>query len=159
MESIKVGMAEYRVALAPERLQSIGLGSCLGIVLYDTKHRIGGLAHIMLPRRSEGKVKNNPARYADSAVALMLEEMRALGAHESRIVAKVFGGANMFPMITSTQASIGLRNYTVTAEELAARKIPVVAVDVGGHCGRSILFDLSNGIVHIRMATGQEARF
>ena len=44
-----VGIGEYRVARPPAVLVSLGLGSCVGVALYDPERKVGGLAHIMLP--------------------------------------------------------------------------------------------------------------
>ena len=35
-EMIKVGMADMNVCVAPDAITTLGLGSCVGIVLYDT---------------------------------------------------------------------------------------------------------------------------
>ncbi len=155
MEPFKVGMAEYKVAPNPNVLTSIGLGSCVGIVLYDANKKIGGLAHIMLPRRDEGKERHNPAKFADSAIQIMLNDMMSAGATPAAIRAKIFGGANMFPGVpTRTGMNVGQRNAQTVKEELAKRKIKIVAEDLGGTMGRTVVFDTTDGSVVVRDVRG-----
>ncbi|MFH1440670.1 MAG: chemotaxis protein CheD [Candidatus Omnitrophota bacterium] len=157
MEPIKVGMAEYKVASNPAVLASIGLGSCIGIVLYDAFEKSGGLAHIMLPRSSDAKDKSNPAKFADTAIELMLGEIESKGSLRRNIKAKVFGGANMFPSVQSTTLmNVGERNAKVVKEELEKRKIKIVAEELGGNSGRTIYFDTKDGSVIVRTVKGGE---
>ncbi|MFH0772408.1 MAG: chemotaxis protein CheD [Candidatus Omnitrophota bacterium] len=157
MEPIRVGMAEYKVASNPAALTSIGLGSCIGIVLYDAFNKLGALAHVMLPRESEAKDKSNPAKFADTAIELILEEMEKRGSLKRNIKAKIFGGANMFPSVQSvTLLNVGERNAQAVKEELEKRKIKLVAEDLGGNSGRTIYFDIQDGSVRVRTIRGEE---
>ena len=54
---IKVGMADLKIAKSPDVLITLGLGSCIGLVLYDPVTKIGGMLHYMLPDST--KLKNN----------------------------------------------------------------------------------------------------
>jgi len=156
MEPIKVGMAEYKVMENPAVLTSIGLGSCIGIVLYDAINKLGALAHIMLPRQSEAKNKSNPAKFADTSIDLMLADMEKKGSFKRNIKAKVFGGANMFPKVQGEiLMNVGARNAAAVKEELIKRKIAVVAEDLGGHCGRTIVFDIKDGSVRVKTIRGE----
>jgi len=157
MEPIRIGMAEFKVAREPAVLCTIGLGSCIGIVLYEGFNKIGGLAHIMLPRESEAKDKSNPAKFADTSIELMLSEMEGQGSLKRNIKAKIFGGANMFPGVqSSTLLNIGERNSLAVKEELGKRKIKITAEDLGGHIGRTIIFDTKDGSVRVRTIKGEE---
>ena len=156
MDPIKVGMAEYKVVASPALLTSIGLGSCIGIVLYDAINKIGALAHIMLPKQSEAKNKSNPAKFADTSIDLMLAGMEVRGSFRRNIKAKIFGGANMFPNVQGKiLMNVGARNAIAVKEELIKRKIAVVAEDLGGNCGRTIIFDTRSGKVSVKTVTGE----
>ena len=157
MEPIRVGMAEYKVSSNPAVLTSIGLGSCIGIVLYDVFEKNGGLAHIMLPRSSDAKDKSNPAKFADTCIELRLREMETKGSLRRNIKAKIFGGANMFPSVQSaTLMNVGERNAQAVKEELEKRKIKLVAEDLGGNSGRTIYFDTQDGSVRVKTIKGEE---
>lgn len=157
MEPIRIGMAELKVIREPQVLYTIGLGSCIGIVLYDGFSKIGALAHIMLPKQSEAKDKSNPAKFADTSIELMLSEMEKQGSLRRNIKAKIFGGANMFPGVrSSTLMNVGERNAFAVTEELEKRKIKIIAEDLGGNSGRTIYFDAKDGSVRVRTARDQE---
>ena len=68
-ETIKVGMADLNICREPDCLTTIGLGSCVGIALYDSVTKITGLAHIMLPDSKEIRNNSNIAKFADTGIA------------------------------------------------------------------------------------------
>jgi chemotaxis protein CheD len=158
---VKVGMAQYKVAPAPAKMMTLALGSCVGIVLYDPVARIGALAHVMHPRRERVKNNINRAKFADSVVDLMLGRMLRKGAVKSRIQAKLFGGATMFASVRGSRGviQIGEENVQVTRTELMRRRIPIVADATGGERGRTILFDVADGSVHVKDAHHREEIF
>lgn len=153
-----VSMSEYKVMQNPSVLSSVGLGSCIALVLYDVRKKIGGLAHIMLPSLQMAKDKSKPTKFADSCVHLLLGKMEAMGASRLYIRAKIFGGANMFPSVPmkSFLMNVGERNAEVVRTELKKKKIRIVAEEVGGHFGRTVFFDLKDGSVRVRDIFGKE---
>ena len=158
---VKIGLAQFRVAQAPITLTTMALGSCLGVVLYDEATNIGGLAHVMHPKRELVKNNVNKAKFVDSAIALMVNRMVKKGAARERIVAKIFGGAKMFANVKGSPGvlQIGEKNVESAREKLAELDIPVVAEDVGGNQGRTISFNLSDGTVLLRDAFDRERIF
>lgn len=150
-ELIKVGMADYKVGCNPASLISYGLGSCIGIALYDSVTRIGGLAHIMLPDSTQARSAENPAKFADTAIPLVLEEMIKLGAVRSRIVAKIAGGAQMFTFANTTDIMrVGERNAEAVRILLKKVDIRILAEDTGGNYGRTVELKLETGVYRIK---------
>ncbi len=148
---INVGIAEVKTATNPHVLATTSVGSCVAIMLYDELMGIGSMAHIMLPDISLAKSKENKAKFANTAVKIMLGEMTGLGAVRRRIKAKITGGANMFPTVNrSSGVHIGSRNVVAVKNELKKRKIRLVAEDTGGNHGRSVKFILEIGVVRIK---------
>lgn len=148
---IEVGMAEMKISSSPHILVTRGLGSCLGITVYDVQKRIGGLAHAMLPCFEMAKIKTNPHKFVDSVVPLMFEELKKHGCKVSDLKVKVFGGAHMFSSIpVNSSFNIGVKNVNAAHEVLSAHNIPVVAEDTGGNYGRTIFFDLAAGKVKVK---------
>jgi chemotaxis receptor (MCP) glutamine deamidase CheD len=92
-----VGVGEYKVIHNPERLMCIGLGSCVGIAIYDLSAKVGGLIHAMLPKYEEGRDKTNASKYADSATMLMVDELLEMGACKSSLRAKMARGGRCSP--------------------------------------------------------------
>lgn len=146
-----VNMEEVQVVSYPDQLTCTGVGSCIALVLYDDKVKVGAIAHIMLPHSRDVKSIQYPGKYADTAIEYMIKKMKRKGAHQTRIKAKLFGGSNMFPNIMTNHAdSIGTLNIKSVMKELKDRDIAIIAQDVGGHLGRSILLDSLTGQVTMK---------
>lgn len=149
--TIKVGMADLNVVKEPDKLTTLGLGSCVGISLYDRRAKVAGLAHIMLPSSKEIKNNSNKAKFADSGIEELIKEMEKLGARKSFLTAKIAGGAQMFNFNSSNNAlRIGDRNVEATKEKLKELNISILAEDTGGNFGRTIVFDSKDGSLYIR---------
>ncbi|MBP2642445.1 MAG: cheD [Firmicutes bacterium] len=150
-ELIKVGMADYKVGTNPALLISYGLGSCVGIALYDPVAKIGGLAHIMLPDSTQARSTENPAKFADTCLPIMLAELIKGGAIKSRITAKIAGGAQMFTFANTTDIMrVGERNSEAVREVLKRMDLRLIAEDTGGNYGRTVELNLGNGIFRIK---------
>ena len=150
-ELIKVGMADYKVGRAPDTLISYGLGSCIGISLYDPQTKIGGLLHIMLPDSNQSRANENRAKFADTGIPDMLNELIRMGAAKSRLVAKLAGGSQMFAFANASDIMrVGLRNASASKEILKKLSIPIVGEDTGGNYGRTVQIDLSTGVYKVK---------
>lgn len=149
----KVGMADARVAREGDSLRTLGLGSCVGVALYDADAQIAGLAHIMLPS-SAGMREENPAKYADTGVPHLLNMMVEDGARVARIRAKLAGGAQMFSGARGgvDLVRVGPRNVEAVQAALEKLGIPIVAADVGGNYGRTVEIDSVTGLYMIKTA-------
>lgn len=152
--NINVGIGDLTVSKAPFILETRGLGSCVGVTLYDNKKKIGALAHIMLPRITssikENANENMKFRYAEYALPYMLNKMFFMGSERKDIVAKIVGGASMFKRKSGT-LNIGEKNIEAVKTFLKNNFIKVQAEEVGGDMGRTIFFDLNNGVVIMRI--------
>lgn len=150
-EPIKVGIADLKVSKAPHKIITNALGSCVSIILYDALHKIGGMAHIMLPNITFSKIQSNPAKFADTAVPELLRLMIHLGAEKGQINAKLVGGAQMFAnVISEPLGNIGHRNVQAAKEALAKENLSIIGEDTGGDCGKTVEIDLENGEVSVR---------
>jgi chemotaxis protein CheD len=145
-----VGVGEYKIVSSPLELMCIGLGSCVGIVIWDSRIELGGVAHAMLPAYDEGKDKVNASKYADSATFLMVDEMVDMGASRPSLRAKMAGGAQMFSFSSNDTLNIGLRNSESAKAALKKERIPLIAEEVGGNKGRTIFFTPKDGVVRIQ---------
>ena len=146
-------IAHHAVAKGHCRIVTIGLGSCVAIAIHDRLAKIGGLAHVLLPDASLGRSVENRARYASSAVPLLLDEMRALGS-AGPWVGTLVGGAALFGPLLAYGGTIGTRNVAAARAALSAVRVPVVAEDVGGESGRTVSFDVHTGQVSVRSVRG-----
>lgn len=149
---IKVGIADLNIVKTPDIIRTTGLGSCVGVVIYDQTREIAGLAHVMLPDSSLAKSGVlNIAKYADTAVKDLVAKLIRHGARIHFLKAKIAGGAQMFQFSGGNDTMrIGPRNVEAVKLELAALSIAIVAEDVGGSSGRTIEFNPQTCILHIR---------
>ena len=151
MEMIKVGMADYKATKLPGVLITFGLGSCVGIALYDKSTKVSGLAHVMLPSSKEIKNNSNKAKFADTGIDSLIDEMVKLGARKSNIVAKIAGGAQMFSFSSQNDMlRIGERNAIASKEKLKEHRIRILAEDTGGNFGRTIELNTETGELQIK---------
>lgn len=155
MTQITVRIADMAVGGSGVTLVTIGLGSCVGIVLHAPTSHIGALAHVLLPNVNLSAGQDAPGKYAATAIPAMVRRMRELGAR-GEIQARLVGGASMFtPLLAPGSLSLGARNVAAAHAACAAHEIPIVAQDVGGAHGRSVYFDIAAGDVLVRsMAQG-----
>lgn len=139
-EMIKVGMADLKVCKAPDNLTTIGLGSCIGIALYDPSTKITGLAHIMLPDSTAIRNNSHIAKFADTGIQKLYDDMLKAGANKARLVAKIAGGAKMFELSGGNTAAInvGERNAIASKEKLKQLGIRLLAEDTGLNYGRTV---------------------
>lgn len=148
---IKVGIADLNVAFAPIKLITVGLGSCVGIAIIDKNLGIGGLAHIMLPDSLQFNKITNEMKFADLAIPMLVENMIKKGAKLKNMRAKIAGGASMFNFPDkSIVMDIGNRNGIAVKNALKILSIPILAEDIGGNKGRTLIFDTTNGLLSIR---------
>ncbi len=145
---IIVGIGELFATTSPTKLQALGLGSCVGVALYDPVTKVGGLAHVMMPD-SNGNSNELRGKYADTAVANLLNDMKLLAARKENIVAKLVGGASMFSL-SHDVFRIGEKNVIAAKKSLNDLGIRILAEDVGGGVGRTMLLHTDTGEVEVR---------
>lgn len=158
-ETLKVGMADMKVCKAPNKLTTLGLGSCVGVVLYDPTTKISGMVHVMLPDSTKIKNNSNIAKFADTGIAATYDMMIKEGAKASKIVSKIAGGAAMFAVSADSGdiMKVGERNIEATKLTLKKMGISILAEETGLNYGRTILFDSVTGDLTIK-AVGKEIK-
>lgn len=150
-EVVKVGMADLNICKNPDIITTLGLGSCIGIALYDPVTKIGGLAHIMLPDSTKMKNNTNIAKFADTGIEELVHRMVAAGVSRSRLVAKIAGGAKMFEVSgLSDVGNVGERNAEASKEKLKQLGIPLLAEDTGLNYGRTVELHCETGEFYIK---------
>ena len=155
---VKVGMADMNVCASPDSIITLGLGSCVGLVLYDPSTKICGMVHVMLPDSKSIGVGNNLAKFADTGVEELLKMVVKKGAKKERLVAKMAGGAQMFSVNKdSPMLRVGERNVAAVKEELKKLGIRLIAEDTGENYGRTVIFYPESGEYLIR-AIGKEPK-
>jgi chemotaxis protein CheD len=149
---IKVGIADLNFVIDPGTIMTIGLGSCIGIALYDKILKVAGLAHIMLPDSTQFKSNTNPMKFADLAIPMLIEKMEKQGCKKRNLIAKIAGGASMFNFSDKSIISdIGKRNSDAVKKALKEEAIPIVAEEIGGNKGRTMVLYTEDGRVILKV--------
>ena len=156
--TIVVKVADLNLATGDGELVTLGLGSCVAICLHDPVARIAGMAHVLLPNRSLSRSTENPAKFPQSAIPLLIEKMLALGADQGRITARLVGGASMFGNLSPSGAvQMGERNVVASRQVLKDQGVAITAEATGGTAGRSIRLQANDGTLWVRtLATGEQ---
>lgn len=156
--SYLAAMADIHVAKGPAQFTCLGLGSCIGLVLHDAASHVTGMVHIMLPEAFANRTEEKLGKFADTGVPAVLELMRKQGADVTKLVAAIAGGAQVFKFGagTSSVMQIGDRNTVATKAQLTKVGIKLIAEDVGGNLGRTMVFDSETGVVKVRSVSQGE---
>jgi chemotaxis protein CheD len=145
-----VRMGELSVSHAPGHvLASIGLGSCIGLVLLEGSRPLAGLAHIVLPSSGGGSAAS-VGKFADHAVPALIEQMTSIGASRSKLQAVLVGGAHMFALGSTSSLDIGRRNEEAAREALTHAGVKVCAAATGGSKGRTVRVYVDGGLVTVK---------
>jgi chemotaxis protein CheD len=145
---IFVKVAHHATGGAGDVLVTLGLGSCVAILLNDRQARVGGLAHVLLPEPALARDRDNHAKFAATAVPMLVRELAALGARAQRLEARLVGGASMFTtLMVPGSLNMGERNVRASRAALREAAIPVLGEAVGGDFGRSVRFTVADGRV------------
>lgn len=124
------------------------LGSCVAVVLWHERRRVGGMCHFMLPDRGAPDLAAPNAKYADEAFILFDRQIQRYSTHAKDYKAWLYGGGNMFPDLSGPASlNIGLRNIERARQLLSLRDIRTVSEHVGGHGHRKLVADIWSGTV------------
>lgn len=147
-QAVKILPGEY-YATTNEYLIVTVLGSCISVCLYDPVSKIGGMNHFLLPNDNDDhSVISASARYGSYAMEILINHLIKLGAHRERLVAKVFGGANVLPSVSSS--SVGEKNTSFVKDYLDMEHIKIVAMDVLNTYPRKVYFFPHTGKVMLK---------
>ena len=148
---IIVKVADLQVGGAGDHLITVGLGSCIAIVLHDRAACVGGLAHVLLPSPALTRPDGNLAKSPHTAVPRLLELMAERGASRRRVTARLVGGASMFAALSPPGTiQMGERNVVASRQVLHNHGIPLVGEAVGGDFGRTVRLDVASGTLEVR---------
>jgi chemotaxis protein CheD len=145
-----VRVADLRAGVGDDVLVTVGLGSCVAILLYDAEARVGGLAHVLLPSPALAARDANPAKFPQYAVPNLLQLMTAQGARKDRVTGRLAGGASMFAALAPPgTVQMGERNLVAARQALSSHGVPLVGEAVGGDYGRTVRFRVRDGRVEV----------
>ncbi len=157
MAKINLGIGEMGVIREPgQQLQTLGLGSCVAVIILDPVLQQVGMVHIALPDSSINPVKatQTPGYFADTAIPRLLAEMKYQPPVRMPWIVKLVGGASVVD--AKGVFNIGKRNILEIKRILWSNKLAVMAEDVGESFSRSVLTDVAEGRVYISAPGGKK---
>jgi chemotaxis protein CheD len=147
---IIVRVADLRAGSNDDVLVTIGLGSCVAVMLHDPVARVGGLAHVLLPSPALGRKDDSAAKFPQTAVPKLLELMTQLGANTRRVSARLAGGASMFAALAAPGTiQMGERNTVACRQVLIQLGVPIAGQATGGDYGRTVKLWVADGRVEV----------
>ena len=132
---------------APSVIKTV-LGSCIAVCLRDSRERVGGMNHFMLPTRLDQDGDRRSACYGVYAMDLLINELMKQGADRGRLQAKVFGAAQLLGV--ASVRSIATQNADFIRSYLEMEGIPILSQDLGGVHPRTIYFFTDTGRVLVK---------
>lgn len=132
---------EYYVTEKDEVIATV-LGSCISVCLKDETNGIGGMNHFMLPGdfRLADVLDSQSARYGMYAMELVIGDIIKMGGDRSNLTAKVFGGGHVLACLPNTSKAVPQANIDFVQSFLSMEGIKIINSDVGGQCGRKVLY-------------------
>lgn len=152
-DSIRVGVSDAKTTNKPSgMIITHSLGSCIGVCLYDTRLKVGGMLHFQLPdsKLDAAKAQARPYMFADTGLAQLLHEMGRYGCQAQGMQVKVAGGASM--KNGPSNFEIGKRNGLAIRKALWKAGLMLGAADLGGEAARTLCLDIETGLVTIKSA-------
>ena len=154
-ETITVGIAEGSICRVPDKIGTIALGSCVGVILYSYFSDYCGMIHVMMPYNTKNDTR--VYKYADSGIEALLADLRAMGLRKSSAKAKICVGAEMFKQLPGNKnLTIGKMNIEAVKETLQKHHIEITAEDLGGTLSRTVVFDPSTRKAEIKIPGGEK---
>lgn len=151
-----VGVGDMKLSSSPgDVVVTHALGSCIGVAIYDTKAKVGGILHFMLPLSSVNpeKAKANPAMFADTGIPTFFKAAYKLGAARSALKIKMAGGAQVFD--DKDFFAVGKRNQVVARKIFWKNNMLIEKEHVGGQMSRTMYLDIESGRTWL-VVKGQE---
>ena len=149
--NIVVGVADMKVTNDQEStIITYSLGSCIGIAVYDSVVRVGGILHLMLPESSldAGKAQQRPLMFADTGIPALFKTAYKLGAKKQRMKVIVVGGAQVLDQ--KGFFNIGKRNFMAVKKMFWKNNVMIDHQEVGGNVNRTIKVAIKNGDVWVK---------
>jgi chemotaxis protein CheD len=151
-QRVVIGVGDVAVSNNTQvTLSTYALGSCVGVVVYDSAVKAGGILHLMLPDStiSPDKATRQPAMFADTGLPLFFKSLNGIKSDKSRAKLFLCGGASV--LNGTDPFKIGERNANATLAWLRANGVRPVGQDLGGNVNRTVHLEVATGAVTLKL--------
>ncbi|MFT3905011.1 MAG: chemoreceptor glutamine deamidase CheD [Steroidobacteraceae bacterium] len=142
---------DYYVAEQGEWIGTV-LGSCVSACIRDSRLKIGGMNHFMLPMESPdrqgdwGASASAATRYGNVAMERLINEILKRGGSRQTLEIKLVGGGKVLDAMTD----VGSRNIHFVRDYVRAEGFRVVGEDLGDLFPRKVLYDPTTGNARVK---------
>ena len=160
LRQLHLGIGEVAIVERPTIIHTV-LGSCVAAVFWSFQHQVGAMCHGALPTCPPSLFRGplEPRlRYVDCAIRHLLDQIESRGVKRKEIELKLFGGADVLPVLVSPNASltVGSQNVLAAIRTLKEESLFLKASDLGGAQTRVIYFRSDTGQVALQRLRGFE---
>jgi chemotaxis protein CheD len=148
---------DWMVGGGPVRASTL-LGSCVALMLWSPRVRVGAMCHCLLPRRQGGPVAYEAldGRFGEEAARWIEGQLGAVGVALRETEVTLAGGARVR---NGFEPGIGESNLDWAWDWIARSGMALVQQDVGGRVVRRVGFNLTDGsvtVAHGGVVTGAQ---
>ncbi len=156
MQTLQLGISEMQVTRGHDyTIITHGLGSCIGVAIYDPVSQVGGMLHYLLPMSSlhQGEAAKEPYKYGDTGIPLLFQKAYQLGAAKENLKVAIAGGGQFFSHST---LDVGSRNVAIARRLFLKNKVLIAGESVGGNLARTLKLDMQTGVISIRCGGSEQ---
>lgn len=146
-----VGVADFKISNnIGDILITYALGSCIAVVVYDDRIKVGGMLHFMLDNSllNPRKAREKPAMFADTGIPLLFKSCYKYGAEKRHMSVKIIGGAGV--LNDNRFFKIGKQNITAVKKMFWKNNVIIDGEDIGGNFNRTVELHIATGKVIVR---------
>ena len=150
INTVIVDTGSFVVEKSSHHVLEAYLGTCVGVALYDSLTKVGGLLHLLLPEPVYSSPDDRPARYAATGLPLFLDALIQAGAVKENLRGGVAGGALVGRLTTlDLDLDVGGRTAEVVERILKQENIPIRKWETGGYFSCKLSLNLADGEIQI----------
>jgi chemotaxis protein CheD len=156
-QRVIIGVGDMAVSNNPQViLSTYALGSCIGVIAYDSVSKVGGILHFMLPDSgiSPAKAAKQPAMFGNTGLPLFFRALFGMKADPQRLRIFVAGGAGM--LAGQDPFKIGERNSGVTFDFLTKHGFSLRHREIGGSINRTVHLEVATGSTNLKTPLANE---
>ncbi len=148
-----IAAGQFKSGKAVEDIYQAYLGTCIGVALYDSTKKIGGMIHILLPEPPSAMSVDFPEKYASTGIPMLVNELIRLGTAPENLQASIAGGALMGPVSRQDMnLDIGGRSSEIVVSILKSFGIKIIKSETGGFFTCTLELNMKTGETFINPA-------
>lgn len=138
-----VASGSFYVNTSEAKILQAFLGTCVAIALYDSKAKVGGILHALLPEPQSPSYPLYPEKYLSTGLPICLEKLYEMGATTENLTAYMAGGGLVQPIEKQdVYLNIGGNSVEIANKILNDKGIRIKKSETGGMFGYSLYLNM-----------------